>query len=81
MKQTFLALCATLFFCCLPATPLLAQSEVLTTVTMGPFSGLPTVAVAGSEVTFLVPVTNSGTVTARQPQVTQNLFAPFPNGA
>ena len=81
MKHLIILCCILLLLCGLPAAPLLAQTDVMTTVTMGPFSGLPAAAIAGGALSLLVKVANSGAVTARQPQVTQNLFAPFPRGA
>lgn len=81
MKHLIILCCILLLLCGLPAAPLLAQTDGMTTVTMGPFSGLPAAAIAGGALSLLVKVANSGAVTARQPQVTQNLFAPFPRGA
>ncbi|MBX3010884.1 MAG: DUF11 domain-containing protein [Caldilineaceae bacterium] len=81
MKQPIGILGVLLCWWCLWTTPLFAQSDAMTTVTVGPFSALPTVAIAGRQISFLVKITNTGAVDARQPLVTQNLFSPFPSGA
>ncbi len=81
MKAPTIILSCALLLWCASTTLLFAQSQPTTTVAIGPFRALPTVAVAGTRLSFLVKITNTGDGEARQTAVTNNLFLPFPSGA
>ena len=81
MKSITLALFIVLCLLCLTTTALFAQSETTLAVGIEPLTPAAQSAIAGETITFLITITNTGTVDAHHPTLTDNIFNPVPTGA